>query len=98
MAVPAFSQVRPGAEMDLHGGIMSLADRLVTEAPWLEIFLASHLTRLSLCTTFLLDGVWGLGHSWPVGYPEYLLPPRAKEIRNSFPKSNRVLGHIQLVA
>lgn len=28
VAVPAFSQVRPGAEMDLHGGIMSLANRM----------------------------------------------------------------------
>lgn len=61
-------------------------------------FLAPHLTRLSLLTTFLLGGVWGLGHGWPVGHPEYQLPPRAKEIRNSFPKSSRVPGHIQLVA
>lgn len=32
VAVPAFSQVSPGAWMDLHGGNMGVADRLVAEA------------------------------------------------------------------
>lgn len=58
--------------MDLHGGNMGWADRLVAEAQWVEIFSPTPYqtlpTRPGLLTTFLRGEVWGLGRGWPGGH------------------------------